>query len=163
MRIGLFLGVAQAALNIADEGGGAVIVIPPADDQAGAEAVAEAAVEVARIEGETAVALAQIEAAASLEHHELAVAGEAAFGEALAENINEGLEAERDQWKSRAEAAEAELLTRPALPPEPPPSLPPGAGEADLASLQVVEPDPPQSPPSPPEEPPKRARKPRWI
>lgn len=155
------------------EGGApAVVVVANASeggDQAGegeapaAEAVADAAVEIARIEGETAVQLAEIHTAADLEHHELAVEAEAAFGEAVAENINSDMEAEISQCRSRIQELETENLElRQLIPPpslsEPPLSPPESAGEA--APLAAAE-SPPleQSPP----EPPKRAKPARWI
>lgn len=168
----LFRTSALAALNVADETGGAVVVIPAAEP----EAASEAAVEIARIEGETAVALAEIHVAADLAHHELSVQQDTAFAETLAENINESLEAEKTEWQIRAETAEAELTLLKAAqtpaassipaqsPPAPPPSPPPGEDEdGQREAVAVLEPEPEQSPPSPPAEPPKRHKKARWI
>lgn len=161
----LFRTSALAALNVENETGGAVIIVPPAEP----EAASDAAVEIARVEGETAIALAEIHTAADLAHHELSVAQDQAFAETLAENINESLEDENTEWRQRAELAEAELAALKLLTPPPsqeqaPPSPPPGEGEDAPESLLVVEPQPEaESPPSPPPEPPKRRAKAKWI
>jgi hypothetical protein len=124
-----------------------------------AEATADAAVEIARIEGETAVALAEIQADENERQAEV-----------LAETINNGmetelgecritiqnLEAENSGLKSRVTDLEAQLSTR-MEPPSPEPNQP-------------LEPESVEQTPANPEqaaeekaEPPKRAKRPRWI
>lgn len=160
----LFRSSALVALNVENETGGAVIIVPPAEP----EATAEAAVEIARIEGETAIRLAEIDQAGDVARIEAHAEADQAFAETLAENINDGLEAEKTEWQIRAETAEAELAAlKSSTPPhsqeQAPPSPPHGEEEA---ALRVVEPSPEpaaESPPSPPPEPPKRRPAARWI
>lgn len=134
-----------------------------------AEALGDAAVEIARIEGETQVRLAELDNEHAADLNAAMIEADAAFGEALAENINSDLEAERDQWKTRAEAAELELANlRAAEPSIPQPSEPlpnpdgPSAAESGQAQDDPAAAEEPAAAESP-AEPPKRKRKDKWI
>lgn len=152
----------------------------PAPGEAPGEAPAEvtsseAAIAIAAIEGETQVELARID----LQRTELHLEAEAEAREDFAETFNSDLQREIDQWRARAETAEAELESLKGSPPvvvvtseasilppseEPPPSPPPGEGEdaprAAEESLSSAELPQEQSPPP---EPPKRRKSHRWI
>lgn len=146
----------HAGAEPAGEGGAGNEVV----EGAAVEPVAEAAVEIARIEGETAVTLAAIEAETSLEHHELGVREMEALTEL---NANSELEECRTQLAA-AEAANLALTAEVArLTPPPSEALPPSlAAEPEAEpSVEVVGPRENLEPAPEPEKP---KRKPhRWI
>lgn len=171
MKTGLLNTASRLVLAPPSDEGAAIVVVAPGGggDEAPAEAaepIAEAAVEIARIEGETAVRLAVIEAETSIEHHELAAEADAAFGEALADGINQDLQGELEQCRSRiaeleAENSELRASWTPPPSPEAPPS-PPAEAEAESLAPIVESPAAPEQALLPPE-PPKRRKPGRWI
>lgn len=140
----------------AGEGGAGNEVV----EGAAVEPVAEAAVEIARIEGETAVAVAAIEAETSLEHHELSVREMEALNEHVDNSELEQCRTEISELKATNTllAAEVARLTPPPSE-EAPPS--PAVEVAEAENVEVVGLRENQEPAPEPEKP---KRKPhRWI
>lgn len=130
------------------------------------ETIADASVEVARINAERDIEIARIDTEAGLEHHEMAVEQDAAMIAAMTEE-------EAREWQTRAEAAEAanidlrrelERLTPPPSNTSPPnPSDQRTEAEEDgLRESPVVEAAVEEAQP-PPEPPPKAHKSHRWI
>jgi len=129
-------------------------------EAAAVEPVAEAAVEVARIEADRDVTIAAIEADASIEHRELSIEENRVFAEGLANSELEQCRtkiAELETANSLLTAEVARLTPPPSE--EPPPSL-----QVEVEGAENVEVVGPRENQEPAPEPEKPKRKPhRWI